>query len=169
MTLYHFATRYAVWERIAQAAVSLVDEADLLLKQIGDIPVLASAATRTLGSYHSRGAQPRCIRIQLAQEPDNLIHTLLHEVAHLCDHLVTFQGRAYRGGHGSGWRRWALALNISPSRHGHSPAVAALHQQRLKIVAVCERCSEPIYRVRRLPRRQRYRHKQCGGLLRPVE
>ncbi|EAT16425.1 SprT-like domain-containing protein [Desulfuromonas acetoxidans] len=168
MTLYDFASRHDLWHHVEQAVVGLVSDTEAFLSRIQSVPIKASSATRSLGCYYSRGGEPHCIRLQFAQESDALHQTFLHEVAHLCDHLMAFQGKAYRGGHGKSWQEWARALQVSAQRCGHSPAVAKLHQQRLKVVAVCERCQEPIYRLRRLPARRQYRHARCGGRLRPV-
>ena len=142
MTLYDFASRHELWHHVEQAVVALVADAEAFLNRISAVPIKASSATRSLGCYYSRGAEPRCIRLQFAQESDALQQTFLHEVAHLCDHLLTFQGNVYRGGHGKTWQAWARALHVSAQRCGHSPAVAKLHQKRLKVVAVCERCQE---------------------------
>nr|WP_320050994.1 SprT-like domain-containing protein [uncultured Desulfuromonas sp.] len=168
MTVYDFANRHGLWHRIEQAVAVLVPDGQTFLERIRSVPVKASKATRSLGCYYSRGSEPRCIRLQFVQEPDALRQTFLHEVAHLCDHLLTFQGKMYRGGHGKNWQHWAKSFKISSERCGHSPAVAKLHQERLKVVAVCERCQQPIYRQRRLPSRRQYLHAGCGGRLRPV-
>ncbi|MDA3904103.1 MAG: hypothetical protein PF441_11730, partial [Desulfuromusa sp.] len=102
--------------------------------------------------------------LQFAQEPGNLQHTFLHEVAHACDHLSRKHGhQPYRRAHGSSWKVWAKALGISTQCCGESEAVRALHQQRLKLVAVCQKCGIEFHRVRRLNRNRTYTHNQCGG------
>ena len=107
------------------------------------------------------------IRLQFAQEDGMLVETFLHELAHCLDHLTNQSGRPYRRAHGTGWRRWAEALQIAPERCGESEALQKLHASRLKVVAVCKRCGFELRRVRRLPRRRRYSHVECGGVFRP--
>ncbi|WP_291315577.1 SprT-like domain-containing protein [Desulfuromonas sp.] len=143
-------------------------EAAVLLERLAGIPVRRSRATRTLGAYVSRGAEAVCIRLQFTQEPDILLNTFLHELAHACDHLADPAGRRHRRPHGPRWRAWATALGVDFSCRGRSEALAALHRKRLKVVAVCRRCGTEIRRTRRLPRGRSYLHPACGGQLLPV-
>ena len=169
MTAKQFADEYQLWTTIAASVNTILDEplAADLLKQIAMIPVYKSRATRSLGMYISKAGQPVCIRLQFAQEVETLQQTFLHEVAHACDHLTRKHGHhQYRRAHGPGWRNWASMLGVEARSTGRSEAVQALHQQRLKRVAVCQKCGMEFHRVRRLNRNRSYLHKRCGGQLR---
>jgi predicted SprT family Zn-dependent metalloprotease len=169
MTVKQIADEFFLWQQIKTAINGMLKEgsAPSLVEQIAKIPIQKSRATRRLGAYVSLGGEPVCIRLQFAQEPDNLVHTFLHEVAHACDHLSCTGGRrAYRRAHGPSWKIWAGALGISTQSCGESEAVRALHQQRLKLVAVCQRCGLEFHRVRRLNRNRTYTHNSCGGKIR---
>jgi predicted SprT family Zn-dependent metalloprotease len=139
-----------------------------LLARILPLPVRPSHALRSLGAYITRNGQPVCIRLQFKQSPAQLRETLLHELAHACDHLLNQPGQRYRRAHGPGWQSWALAMGINPQRTGHSPELDRLHQQRLKLVAVCQRCGAEIRRLRRLPDRRKFIHPGCGGRILPT-
>lgn len=108
------------------------------------------------------------IRLQFAQERETLHQTFLHEIAHACDHLNQHGSGRRRVGHGVSWRQWALVLGIDTATTGRSAAVATLHLQRQKLVAICLECGAGIYRVRRLNRNNRYIHPPCGGVLKPL-
>ena len=171
MTVKQYADEFDLWQQIEFAVEEMISErssADFL-EQIAMIPLKKSHATRRLGAYVSRGVEPVCIRLQFSQEPDNLKHTFLHEVAHACDHL-SGKGwhKSYRRAHGPSWKSWANALGISSKSCGGSEAVRALHQQRLKLVAVCQKCGTEFHRVRRLNRNRKYTHQQCGGRIKAV-
>jgi predicted SprT family Zn-dependent metalloprotease len=160
------AEQLDLWPQIA-AALDRSGHKNLL-PIIAALPVRKSSATRSLGAYVSKAGQPLCIRLQFAQEEEQLRDTLLHEIAHACDHLSHQPGKAYRRAHGPGWRAWALALGTSDQRRGHSAAVAQLHKERLKLVAICQNCGAEFKRVRRLNRRRKYLHPACGGRIIPV-
>jgi len=170
MKVKQFAEKLSLWQRIEEAvARTSVLCATSLLEEIAQIPIHRSRATRRLGAYVSKGDKPVCIRLQFAQEPDVLEQTFLHEVAHACDHLsCRQQNQPYPGSHNSSWKHWAQALGVETKTSGRSAAVQALHQQRLKPVAVCQRCGTEFHRVRRLNRNRRYIHNQCGGTLQPI-
>lgn len=155
-----------IWGRICDVIAG--NQFDHLLTTISQVPIRRSRSTTTLGCYVSRHGAPHCIRLQFDQEDDLLADTLLHEVAHLLDHLVSFSGSAYRGAHRKGWQHWALALGISTSRTGKSERLAENYQQRSKLVAVCTGCGEKFYRIRRLNRNRVYVHKQCGSQLKSM-
>ncbi|MDH3998218.1 MAG: SprT-like domain-containing protein [Desulfuromonadales bacterium] len=167
MTVKDLAIELGLWDDINQH-VRAFDAANApkLLQQLAELPVKRSHATRRLGSYVSRDGQPHSIRLQFAQEPENLKQTLLHEIAHLCDHLTS--PKATRRGHGPRWKAWATALGINVKSCGESEALAQLQQQRLKLVAVCQKCGAEFKRIRRLSRGRRYYHTECGGVLRRV-
>ncbi len=160
------AEQLLLWSRITSVVTGSADER--LLERIARVPVKKSRATRSLGAYISRGAEPVCIRLQFAQEQDQLKDTLLHEIAHACDHLSQLPGRPYRRAHGPSWRNWAAALGVAPERCGQSEQLAKLHRQRLKLVGICQTCGTEFRRVRRLNRRRRYTHPSCGGLVIPI-
>ncbi len=170
MTVRTLAVELRLWRQIVAAveAQSIAVAGRQLLEKLAVIPVVPSRASRRLGCYVFRGTEPVAIRLQFAQEPKNLRQTFLHEIAHACDHLGQHSGRR-RVAHGDSWRRWALALGIDTTTAGRSPAVAALHQQRRKLVAICLKCGAEIYRVRRLNRNHRYLHPPCGGILKPCK
>lgn len=163
------AQQQGLWSRICAAVKQQnITNSTQVLDQVASLPVKSSRATRTLGCYVSRHGQPWCIRLQFDQEPEQLQLTLLHEVAHLLDHLVNFSGQPYRGAHRSGWQVWAIALGVSTCKTGHSEVLARQYYQRQKLVAVCSDCGEQIYRLRRLNRKRSYIHSGCGGLLRLI-
>jgi len=171
MTVKQIAEKYQLWGKIEKAVNGLLTgtSASVLLEKIAQIPIHKSRATRRLGAYVSMGSAAVCIRLQFAQEPDNLKQTFLHEVAHACDHLSrSKKQRAYRRAHGSSWKAWARELGISPRCCGESEAVQQLHQQRVKLVAVCQKCGAEFHRVRRLNRNRSYTHQNCGGKIKPV-
>jgi len=171
MTVKQHADELDLWQHIEFAVEGMISRRSVVgfLEQIASIPVQKSRATRRLGVYVSRGREPVCIRLQFAQEPDNLKQTFLHEVAHACDHLSRKKRpQSYRQAHGPSWKDWAKVLGISPQSYGESEAVRALHQKRLKLVAVCQRCGAEFHRVRRLNRNGSYTHQQCGGRIKTV-
>jgi hypothetical protein len=159
------ARQSGVWETFATGIASHLGAAGAaeLMERLGGLPVRASRATGLLGSYAHRGGEPLCIRLQPLQEPELLRTTLLHELAHACEHLTAPRPHRHRCGHGPTWRAWALAFGIVPQRRGHSAALNALRQTRLKPVAVCERCGCIFHRLRRLPARRSWVHPECGN------
>ncbi len=161
------AVQLGLWAAIGEAARLELGEgrAQELLDRAGSVPVVRSRALRTLGSYVFRGANPLQIRLQFAQEPTKLRETFLHELAHLFDHLGSASARAYRGGHGTGWRHWAQALGIAPEVRGHSESLERLRNQRMKLVAVCSGCGAQFHRLRRFAQGRQYVHRDCGSKL----
>jgi len=171
MTVKQIADEFSLWEQIETAVNGILGEgaASALLEKIARIPIHKSRATRRLGAYVFLGKEPICIRLQFAQEPDNLKQTFLHEVAHACDHLNQNGGRqSYRRAHGLSWKSWAKELGIPPQCCGASEAVKQLHQKRLKLVAICQKCGTEFRRVRRLNRNRIYIHQNCGGKIKSV-
>lgn len=169
MTVLEYAQQLDLWHRVGSAVQSFCDaEQGLrLMEQVGRIPVRSSRATSRLGCYVFQGSKAICIRLQFAQESERLRETFLHEIAHACDHLHE-KSRSRRQAHGKSWRQWAKLLGISSVTRGESQAVAALHQRRKKLVAVCQNCGVRIYRIRQLNRHSRYIHPACGGQLEAV-
>ena len=166
MTTIQLANELHIWKQIETATKNILagKTSASLLEKIAKIPIRRSCATRRLGVYVSQGSKPVCIRLQFAQEPENLRQTFLHEVAHACDHL-SHKGlrKSYRKVHGDSWKVWAQALGISTATSGESETVRQLHQQRLKLVGVCQKCGAEFHRVRRFNRNGTYTHRCCGG------
>jgi predicted SprT family Zn-dependent metalloprotease len=169
-TVKTIATRLNTLEQFKMALAARLSnpQAQQLLARILPLPVRPSHALRSLGAYITRNGQPVCIRLQFRQSRVQLRETLLHELAHACDHLTNQPGQRYRRVHGPDWQSWAMALGINPQRTGHSPELDQLHQQRLKLVAVCQRCGVEILRLRRLPARRKFIHPGCGGRILPT-
>ena len=171
MTVKQLAEELHLWSQIEATVENVLtdDSVAVFLEKIAQIPIQKSWATRRLGAYVSMGKDPICIRLQFAQEPDNLKQTFLHEVAHACDHLSQKTGRQpYRRAHGPTWKVWVKELGIPPRYCGESEAVKKLHQQRLKLVAICQKCGAEFHRVRRLNRNRTYTHNCCGGKIQRV-
>lgn len=139
-----------------------------LLVQLQQLPLKQSHAVTRLGSYSCRGAIPLAIRLQFAQEPEQLEQTLLHEIAHFLDHQTRNLRGPYRNPHGRSWQYWLQLVGGADGR-GCSAAISTLYRQRLKPVARCQRCGLLLKRLRRLPQRQRWLHRDCGGLLVPLD
>lgn len=135
-----------------------------LLIQLQQLPLKRSHAVTRLGSYSCRGAKPLAIRLQFAQEPEQLEQTLLHEIAHFLDHQTRSLRGPYRNPHGRSWQSWLQRVG-GAGGSGSSAAISDLYRQRLKPVARCQRCGLLLKRLRRLPQRQRWLHRNCGGLL----
>ncbi len=171
MTVKQLADQLCLWHHIETSVKAILTEKTgiVLLAKIGQIPIQKSRATRRLGTYVSMGKEPVCIRLQFAQEADNLKQTFFHELAHACEHL-TRKGWSQRKSrtHGVEWQEWATGFGIDPRSSGESEALRKLHQKRLKLVAVCNKCGAEFMRVRRLDKNRSYIHKNCGGKLRSV-
>ncbi len=169
LTVGQLASELELWEQIVATVQRQVEHSPMdLLAEIAALPVRSSRAARSLGAYVSKVSKPVCIRLQFAQEAENLKQTFLHEVAHLCDHLTNQPDRRYRRAHGPGWQVWAKALGTSVECRGESVAMTRLRQQRLRLVAICQQCGEEFWRLRRLNRRQKYIHPKCGGPLKTL-
>jgi hypothetical protein len=134
-----------------------------LIERLSALPVRRSHAVGLLGSYVHRGGEPIAIRLQFAQEPGLLRTTLLHELAHACEHLTATNPKRHRCTHGARWQQWAGAFGIAPERTARSAALGALRAARLKPVAVCEKCGCVFHRLRRLSQRRQWLHPQCGN------
>lgn len=165
MNVYAMAVELGVWGAFVNGVNHRLEHAaaDALIARLGALPVKKSHATGLLGSYAHRGGEPLCIRLQLRQEPELLRTTLLHELAHACEHLTSPHPHRHRCGHGPTWCAWALTFGITPQRQGHSATLNTLRRERLKPVAVCERCGCVFQRLRRLPARRAWVHPECGN------
>jgi predicted SprT family Zn-dependent metalloprotease len=170
MTVVSLAEELGLWTMVeAQIRKRLnAEQSSVLIGQLTHLPVKRSHAVQRLGSYVAKGSEPQAIRLQFAQEPEQLRLTFLHEIAHACDHLTHQSGRRYRRAHGTGWKNWMTAFDVPAERIGQSEAMVALREQRLRVVAVCRTCGAEIKRLRRFDRRKRYVHTQCGGRLVPL-
>jgi len=169
MTVKSLATELGLWDDIYQQITNCAgSKAVRLLARLADLPVKRSHATRRLGSYVSQRGRPLCIRLQFAQEAESLKQTLLHEIAHFCTQQSSSLWRRDRRSHGPQWQAWAKALGSSTSSCGKSEALNRLHQERLKLVATCQKCGAEFHRARRLNRGRNYFHSQCGGPLQPI-
>jgi len=164
-TVAEIAGELGVWEAFVLGVNGRLDSvaARGLVNRLALLPVRASHAVGLLGSYVHRGAEPIAIRLQLAQERPLLGVTLLHELAHACEHLTAVRPQHHRCSHGSHWRGWAEAFGIAPERVSRSTVLGDLRAARLKPVAVCERCGCVFHRLRRLPKRRQWLHPQCGN------
>lgn len=165
MQISIFIEQYNLQPRI-DAALTKIGVDPSLFGEIATLPIVKSRAVRRFGSYVANGAEPVEIRLQFALETPELIETFLHELAHCLDHQTFQKGFPYRRAHGKGWRRWALALGISTDRCGSSETLMRLREERLKVVAVCNKCGFELRRLRRLPKKGRFIHTECGGKLR---
>lgn len=89
---------------------------------------------------------------------DRVRDTLVHEFAH----LVAFERHGQFGaGHGRPWKEAMLELGADPKvRHGYE---VQRNDPRQRVVYRCSRCGIEIARKRRLPRRRKYVHVDCGG------
>jgi hypothetical protein len=163
--LRNVARQLDVWDIFVLGVTTRIGaaRATALVDRLQGLPVRASRATGLLGSYAHRGGEPQCIRLQPLQEPGLLRTTLLHELAHACEHLLAPEPRRHRCSHGPAWRVWAQVFAIDLGRSARSPALAELRRQRLKPVAVCARCGCVFHRQRRLPHRRSWVHPECGN------
>lgn len=164
-TVEELARRIDVWDVFVAGVRGRLEPAAAaaLIERLATLPLRRSNAVGLLGSYAHRGGEPLGIRLQPSQEPELLRTTLLHELAHACEHLTAPQPHRHRCSHGPAWRAWALAFGIAPQRSSRSSALNALRQERLKPVAVCQRCGCVFHRLRRLPARRKWVHPECGN------
>ncbi|HWD37979.1 MAG TPA: SprT-like domain-containing protein [Fimbriimonas sp.] len=90
--------------------------------------------------------------------------TVGHEYAHLL--AIARHGERERG-HGNGWKRAMFDLGLEPKvRHNYE---VDRNVRRQQVDYRCLRCGATIVRSRRLPRRRRYVHANCGGDLRLLQ
>lgn len=90
---------------------------------------------------------------------ERLESTLKHEYAHLL--AVSRHGLKKGAGHGAAWRQAMRDLGLKPVVH-HNYEVQR-NSTRQKVVYRCMKCGTKVDRARRLPRRRRYVHANCGG------
>lgn len=90
-----------------------------------------------------------------------VIDTLIHEYAH----LLAYERYGRRGAnHGPAWQAAMLELG-RPPKVRHSYAVER-NTKRQEVGYECLRCGATFIRSRRLPKRRKYVHANCGGDLR---
>ncbi len=111
---------------------------------------IAYYRTRTIG-----------LSTKVLQTPESVRETLLHEYAHL---LAVHRHGTNAANHGEPWRQAMRDLGLEPIvRHSYD---VERNEKRQLVTYVCLRCGKPIHRNRRLPKRRRYVHANCGGDLR---
>ncbi|HRJ26868.1 MAG TPA: SprT-like domain-containing protein [Fimbriimonadaceae bacterium] len=107
-------------------------------------------------------------RIMLSQllmtDADRLESTLRHEFAHLlaCDR----HGLRARG-HGRAWQQAMRDLGQKPEVTHRYPVQR--NQPRQQVRLRCQLCHAEFARSRKLPRRRRYLHVGCGGVIEMID
>jgi SprT protein len=110
-------------------------------------------------AYYRTGAIGLSTRV--LRTPEAVRETLLHEYAHL---LAVHRDGKRAANHGEFWRTAMRDLGLEPQvRHSYE---VERNVPRQRVTYVCLRCGKPFVRARRLPKRQRYVHRDCGGDLR---
>ena len=90
-----------------------------------------------------------------------VVDTLIHEYAH----LLAYERHGRRGAnHGPAWQAAMTELGRPPKvRHNYS---VTRNAKRQEVGYECLRCGVTFVRARRLPKRKKYVHADCGGDLR---
>ena len=100
------------------------------------------------------------LSVALLDDEQKLESTLKHEYAH----LLAYHRHGRKGvGHGEPWRRAMHDLGVKPEVY-HRYEVQR-NTKRQQVSYLCQRCGVVILRTRRLPRRHKYVHVNCGGFL----
>lgn len=100
---------------------------------------------------------------RLITEESRLRSTLVHEYAHL---LAYHRHGQKAANHGPCWRQAMLDLGEVPRRtHNYEVERNTARQQ---VAYQCQRCGVEFMRARRLPRRRKYVHSNCGGSLKLI-
>jgi SprT protein len=95
------------------------------------------------------------------QNEHSVRETLTHEYAHL---LAVHRHGQKGAGHGAAWKQAMLDLGAEPKvRHCFD---VQRNQPKQKVLYRCVRCQKLIERSRRLPKKRRYLHRDCGGDIR---
>lgn len=145
-----------------------------------DFETLANALLDELCASHPMAARPSLVwkslrvsagiaytrrnaialsRIVLVSE-EAVRDTLIHEYAHL---LAVHRHGAAGAGHGPAWRQAMHDLGVEPKVY-HRYQVER-NQKRQVVTYQCTKCGRLIERSRRLPKRRKYMHSDCGGLV----
>lgn len=97
------------------------------------------------------------------KSPEQVVSTLKHEYAH----LLAYARFGRKGtGHGPAWRQAMRDLGEEP-KVTHSYAVIR-NASRQMVIVQCTKCGETFTRKRALPKRRKYMHVRCGGLIRTI-
>lgn len=100
---------------------------------------------------------------RLLVNEERLRITLIHEYAHLL--AVERHGRQ-AANHGPAWRQAMLDLGLPPIRT-HDYEVER-NAPRQRVIYQCQHCGVKLVRARRLPKRRKYMHSNCGGGIRLI-
>lgn len=99
----------------------------------------------------------------LIVDEERLRNTLVHEYAHLLAHQRHGKTAA---NHGPLWRQAMTDLGAEPKRtHDYD---VERNSKRQAVSYQCQRCGAEFVRARRLPRRKKYVHANCGGGLKLI-
>lgn len=84
--------------------------------------------------------------------------TLVHEYAH----LLAYHRHGKKGvGHGPPWKQAMVDLGAPPKvRHNYE---VQRNERRQEVAYQCQKCGALLMRSRKLPKRRRYIHNNCGG------
>jgi len=100
---------------------------------------------------------------QVLQTEIQVRDTLIHEYAHL---LAVARAGANAANHGPHWQQAMRDLGAPPVvRHTYE---VTRNRPRQVTVYRCLKCGKEFERARRLPKRRRYQHANCGGGLKLV-
>jgi SprT protein len=92
------------------------------------------------------------------QDEQQLKDTLVHEYAH----LLAYVRHGRKGvGHGPPWKQAMTDLGAPPKvRHNYE---VQRNERRQEVAYQCQKCGALLMRSRKLPKRRRYVHINCGG------
>lgn len=110
-------------------------------------------------AYYKAGVIGLSTRV--LKDEQSIVDTLIHEYAHL---LAVVRHGMRAAGHGAAWQQAMKDLGREPKVRHDYPVERNVPRQ--SVVYVCTRCGRNIERSRRLPKRRRYVHSNCGGDLR---
>ena len=98
------------------------------------------------------------LSFNVLKDETHVLDTLVHEYAHL---LAVARYGVKAAGHGEPWRQAMRDLGQEPKVRHNYPVERNIPRQR--VTYLCVKCGRSIFRARRLPRRKRYIHVNCGG------
>lgn len=128
---------------------------------IGYVPALVWRALRvTAGSADYRRRQITLSR-KLLTDRERLRVTMTHEYAHL---LAVARHGPRAAGHGPQWKQAMVDLGLDPIRTHDYPVER--NSPRQEVAYRCGKCGQLLVRKRRLPKRRRFVHVGCGGVIR---